>query len=389
MTRLLDIAPENAGLLAVIYGAFLNSGMMSILQGSLLPYLREEHGLSYAQSGLMLSAHQIGNLAAVLLAGALPYWIGRKKSALLLGPGIVAGLALAALTGNPVLLVAAYALTGISRGTMSNVCNSTVSMTVGNRAAGSNLLHASFAVGALLAPLLLLLGERFSPGWRAAPYAVAASALVVFVLLGRSRLSGEPVAREKTGALTFLRSASFWLNTGVLFFYLCAEASIVGWFVLYFTDTGLLTPEMAGITPSLLWLMILAGRLLCAALSAKLNRHILSLILGLLFAGFFGALLLAETSAAAFACLLGIGLSMGGIYPTTFACIDNTSSAAVTGTVIAVATVGAVVMPGVVGAVAESRGLAWGIGAVLFALAAMVALMAGKAAVFVKKQPCA
>lgn len=375
LSRTLKVAPGNAGLLTAVYLAFLNSGMMSILQGSILPYLREEYGLSYTQSGFMLSAHQIGNLCAVLLAGVLPFLIGRKKSALLLGSGIVIGLMLVTLTGNPVLLVVAYAFTGISRGTMSNVCNSTVSTVVGNRVAGSNLLHASFAVGALLAPLLLLLGSHVPAGWRVAPYTVSALAIIVFVILGRSSLSNEPAEKTAKGSLAFFRSWSFWINTAILFFYLCAEASIVGWFVLYFTDTGRLPAHVASITPTLLWLMVLAGRLACAVLSAKIDKNKLSLILGVLFVSFFGLMLITENSAVSVVCLLGIGLSMAGVYPTTFSSIDSTSSTAVTGAVIAIATTGAVLMPGIVGAVAESKGLTWGVAAIMLALVMMLALM--------------
>lgn len=97
--------------------------MMSQIFGAILPFLQEEYHLSYTFRGLLLSAHQTGNLLAVFIAGYLPYAIGRKRSTLYLSSGKAVGLSLMILTGNPILLVLAFLLTGIGRGTLSNITN--------------------------------------------------------------------------------------------------------------------------------------------------------------------------------------------------------------------------------------------------------------------------
>lgn len=371
----LQVDGKNRGLLSVIYLNFFTNGMLATMLGVLLPFIKEESGLTYAQSGLVLSAHQVGNLCAVLAAGVLPYLMGRKTSSLLTGSGIVLGFLLMTVTRNPLLLVVAFAFTGIFRGTMSNLCNSVVAAVSGNKTGALNILHAAFAVGALLSPVIIaLFTQALGWGWRGAAVTIACLGGVALVLLSRSSLTGERAVKEGRSAMAFLRSRLFWMVTGILFFYLCAEASIIGWFVIYFEDIGILPSAVARFTPTLLWLMIMAGRLGCAALSGRVDRNNLMLALGLGFAVCFGGLLLGKTAAVCIVFLLGIGLTMAGIYPTTFACLRDCSTME-TGFCIALASFGAILMPGIVGAVADIRGLFGGVAMILAALVCMVLLM--------------
>ena len=100
----LGVREENRSLLYRIYTIFFVSGAMTTVLGAVLPSLSSEYGLSYGVSGMLLSAHQIGNLFAVFIAGILPYAIGRRLSTAILTSGIVLGLLLMTVTGNPFLL---------------------------------------------------------------------------------------------------------------------------------------------------------------------------------------------------------------------------------------------------------------------------------------------
>ena len=370
----LGVRRENRGLLYRIYFIFFSSGMMSTLLGAVLPEMGDSYNLDYAFRGVLLSAHQIGNLLAVIAAGYIPYLIGRKKSTVILGSGIVLGLLLMTLTGNPFLLFIAFALTGIGRGTMSNITNVVVGETAENKAAGLNLLHASFAVGAFIAPFITIAAITVS--WRLAPWAVAAVMLLALVLIILSRLSSSRPERKK-GEAGIPKSLGFWLNTFVMFFYLCAEASLIGWLVTYFQDAGIFPDAISTAMQSILWIMILAGRLVCAVISAKVNRNILILILGLLMTGFFVLMISASSPTVIALAVLGVGVSMSGIYPTTLSTMEKryTSSTVATGICIGTATVGAIIMPAIVGAVAENAGIHGGIATISAALGIMVLLM--------------
>ncbi len=378
LSQKLKVAPENTGLLSIMYFAFFCSGMMSTLLGAILPSMKIEYDMNYVLSGMVLSAHQIGNFCAVLIAGFLPYAIGRKKSTLLLCSGIVLGLTLMTLTGNPALLLVAFTATGIGRGTMSNITNVVVSEVAENKAGGLNFLHASFAVGAFISPFIaILVTSGLGLSWKLAALIVAACEIVALVGIGLSRLASKPMARRSDGGRDFVRSGSFWLNTFIMFFYLCAEASIIGWLVTYFKDSGIMSTSLAQSTSSLLWIMVMVGRITCASVSNKVNKNKLILGLGLSMTFFFILMISTRNIMVIFPSLLGVGVSMSGIYPTTLSTMDRrfNSSTVATGTCIATATVGAILMPMVVGAVAERQGIGGGIGSISIALAVMVVLM--------------
>ncbi len=378
MSSFLQIKKENVSLVYRIYFAFLCSGAMSTLLGALLPAMQEEYAMSYALRGYVLSAHQIGNLCAVMIAGFLPYAIGRKQSTLLLGSCIVLGLLLMTLTGNPFLLLVAFALTGVGRGTLSNITNVVVSENAGNKAAGLNVLHASFAIGAFLSPFIAVAASRTQ--WRAAAWIVAAFMALSLFFISNSKLSSSRMEKKKGEAVPFASSFGFWLNTAIMFFYLCAEGSLIGWLVTYFKDSGIMSTSLAQTMQSLLWIMILCGRLTCASVSNKVSKPVLILVMGIFMSIFFVLMISTRNVAVIVASLLGVGFSMSGIYPTTLSTMDprfNSSTVAV-GTCIATATIGAILMPIIVGQVAEAAGIGGGIATISIALLIMVALMALK-----------
>lgn len=54
-----------------------------------------------------------------------------------------------------------------------------------------------------------------------------------------------------------------------MFFYLCVEASVMGWIVTYYIDSGAAGDDSAQLLTSLLWITILIGRFTCSALSGR------------------------------------------------------------------------------------------------------------------------
>ena len=96
---------EDRLLRGVLLAYFLN-GWIGIF-GSLLPFLRQAHGLSYEQAGLLLSFKSGGNLVSMLLWGGLVLWLGRRRSILLTVLVMTLCYAFLALgLGTPALLMA-------------------------------------------------------------------------------------------------------------------------------------------------------------------------------------------------------------------------------------------------------------------------------------------
>jgi len=378
IAKILRVREENASLLYTVYFAYFVSGMINILIGTILPFMKAEYNMSYVLSGSVISAYQLGSLAAMIISGFLPYLIGRKKSTLTLSLGFVIGFLLMTLTGNPFFLLFAFFLTGIGRGTMSNISNVVISDISENKTAALNLLHAFFAIGAFLAPFLALLTTAvFGVYWRISLWTVVVLEVLVMFFFSRSTLSGKSIEKQKDVTTGFYKDKSYWLNTAILFFYLCTEASIIGWLVTYFTDSGTLSAALAQTTSSALWVFILVGRLLCAYLSTRLNKNLLLVFLGFFQILFFLLMISSTNYIFIYLSIFGFGLAMSGTYPMVLATMNpkyNVSTVAV-GTALATATVGAIGMPIIVGAVAQNIGIAGGLATISIILVCMFILI--------------
>jgi len=383
----LGVQAENRGLLVTINLSFFFSGLMMVMLGAILPFIRSDYALSYTQTGLIFSFHQVGNLTAVLAAGVLPYWIGRKRSTLLLSAGATLGLTLAIVAGHPLLLMVAFAFTGIGRGTFSNICNAVNTEISSNKTAALNVLHSGYALGALISPMVVFayVSVMGSPGWRFAVATVAFFMAVAWLLILRSELPPIPPKKEKGGSFTFLKHKSFWIPTMLLFFYLAVEVSIVGWFVVYFLDIGVLPPVLSGFVPTFHWSMVMVGRLFIASISLRVkNKNMMLVIMAFAALFSFTGLMLSATAVSSVIFLVLLGLSLAGVYPTTIASMTGENSAVSIGFTIAIATFGGILMPSIIGVLADVRGISEAIALVLVVLIVVTALAVVK--IFTERQ---
>ena len=141
---------------------------------------------------------------------------------------------------------------------------------------------------------------------------------ISILLIANSSLSNEREKKEKENKIAFYRDVDFYLVSFILFFYLCSEASLMGWMVTYFTETGLLSPSNAKIMQSLIWIMILVGRIIVASISPKFkNKMVIVLALGLILVFSFLLMMSLDSKILMVISLLLVGFAMSGMYPTT------------------------------------------------------------------------
>jgi len=359
-----DQTRKQSRLLHTVLFTFFASGACSQPLGSFIPFLRQAHALDYRTSGLLLSCQSVGNVAAVLLAGILPSYLGRRRTVLFTSLWMAVGfLIFAGGLGAPMILCAACLMTGIARGGNANFANTMVSTLPGEQAArGYNLLHGAFAVGAILSPLLLVLASGRWPvnGWRVVAGLLFILAVVQNVVYARMELPYEPPARGVgTVDRSFFRSPRFWLGGAMLFFYISAEYAICGWLVTYFQDIGVLTASQSQLTNSLYWLVVFFGRMAGAALTGRVSRGALLVVDGAGVCAFFLLMLVNRSPVLVILSLMGVALFMATIYPTAFAfgsdCVRGNdlgcSIMTLTGSV------GGIITPALVGLVAGRAGI--------------------------------
>ncbi len=370
------------------YGAFLVNGMLALSIGSLLPYIREAKGIDYVFGGILVSLHSVGNLASSFLAGILAVKIGRKRSILIFESFFSIAYLLLIFGGGRIMLAAAFFMTGLARGAASNFNNTTINNLAPGKAWALNLLHAMFSVGAFLFPLLFtLLTSAHTGYWIYALYFMLATGIMTLLLYammpaGEATSAGagkENEAEGKKGAYLFFREPLFWLCTAILFFYLCAEQGVIGWLVTYFKDSGLLNESLAQIMASMQWLMILAGRLTAAWLSTKVKKENLLIAMGSGFVLFFLLLLFGRSTGMIAAGIMGFGFSMAGIYPTTvsFSGFLIQKYRLAWSYMLTMASLGSIIMPVVIGKIAEQAGIISGMGTVAVVVVIDLILLTG------------
>lgn len=357
--------------LCFTYLAFMLNGVLALSIGSLLPFIREAKGLNYAFAGLIVSLHSVGNLVSSFASGTLAVFLGRKKSILLFNACYAIAYVIILYGNGNLMLALAFLMTGLARGASSNFGNYTVNSIAPGRAGFLNALHAMFSIGAFSFPILLtLLTRTNADGWVYACYFMIAMGVLSWILYFMVPIS-EPAAKksEKKNdtSVGFFREPLFYLSTFTLFFYLCAEQGVIGWLITYFVDTGLLSDALSQLMASVLWVMILAGRLTAAALSGKMRKEKLLLAMGVGFVGFFFWLLFSKSTVPIVIGIMGFGYSMAGIYPTTVSfcggLIQKYSMA--WSFILTLASLGSILMPMIIGRIAESVGIQWGIRSII------------------------
>ena len=356
----------------VLFAFFVNGAAAQSL-GLFVPFLKQTYNLSYDVSGILISCHSIGNIISILLTGILPYYIGRRKSVLVTSVWMaVAFIIFACGFSSPGVLIAAFLMTGLARGSNTNFSNTMVSTLPNERATkGFNFLHGGFAIGALLSPLLMvfLTNHIENIGWR-----VMAAVLAVLVLLQvavYATMNIPELKEEKKGVRgadkSFLKNGRFWLGTAMLFCYISTEYAIMGWLVTYFEDAGLLSDNMAQMMSSLLWLLIFIGRIIGAfIIGKKISREKLLLIDGVGFVCCFLIMFFSRTPVPIVIGIMGVGLFMATIYTCAFSfgseCVKGNEFGC--SIMIFAGSLGGVITPMLVGLVAEKHGISAGMGLV-------------------------
>lgn len=361
---------ENRLMAATLF-VFFVSGASSMLMGNLMPFLREEYAISYAQAGLLLSLPSWGNLASIFITGYLPIYIGRRKTVLMTSVWMAVAFILVGFgIGGAALLPVACALIGVGRGGNTNFSNTMMSTLPGKKSAiGYNLLHGAFAMGAVLSPLALIACTKGnSEGWKTMTMGIIVLCLVQVAVYAKMALPQENITKSiKKVDRGFLKNRNFWLGAAILFFYISTEYAIVNWLVTYFKDTGILSAEVSQLMSSLLWVVIFIGRMIGAALVGKVSRKIILVVDGIGLTIFFLLVFFSRSELPIFIGIMGVGLFMATIYTTALALGTESIKGNDLGvsTMIFTGSTGGIITPAVVGMVAEKAGIQMGMGVVV------------------------
>lgn len=355
---------------ACFYAFFIN-GITSLIIGAILPYLLADFQIGYDKGGMLISFQSIGNLLASFLGGIISVYIGRRNAIVALSLMTALGFSGMVIFKSPAILILPFFLTGIGRGSVSNLSNTIVNDVSDGNPKDLNILHTFFAVGAFMAPFVSswLLNNGFS--WRFVLGLVATLAALMTLNFATSNIDNTRAERErkedrKKSSLDFLKNVDFYLSSGILFFYVGVEYAVNNWIVTYLKDSGIMSTSMAQKILSMLWIIIIFGRLFVAYISKKVDKRSILLLSSIGAMVFFLLFLLSSSTWAIAICILGLGFCLSGIYPTTISNAGSVlkGSSLAMGTILGIAGLGGIIMPYVTGVVAENYGIKGGMTAI-------------------------
>ena len=379
-----SLGKRKLGVVLNLFYAYMSLGLVLIMLGSILPEMKADYELSYQVGGALLSVQSVGYVLAGLLAGYLPFLLGIKISFILIQLSVTLGFIMLLVSGNPVWLLIAMFLIGIGKGGITNYNNLLMNIYSEGNAGPLNILHACFAAGAVIAPLIVMVVA----GWRPAVIigCVCCAASLAFLLpagfsdkdLETSDAPDISASAENSGKKKvdygFVKEKLFWVTVIICFFYQAVEASFMGWMTSFLIDTGVMAESLAQFTTSVLWMALMAGRLLCSAAATKFSPRSMILALTLITTGFMVILLQTKSPAGLIIATAGIGLGMSGMFGTSVSNAGDIFSKypVCMGFFVFMTSMGAIVAPAIIGSVANTQGMHIGMSTLLIFAACMV-----------------
>lgn len=360
-------APRRLVGLAVQFGSFvIILGIPDGLLGTLWPTMRHSLHRPLADLAELVIAGTALYVVGGLIAERVERRLGARRTlitATALGLGALLAWALAPLW--PVVLVG-LALLGLVKGVLDAAVNAAAALDGGVRRLG--LLHASWAVGGTLGPVIVATLAA-AGDWRAAVGVVAAATALLVPLAALSpgevavpqpaadsELDESPTApsSERAHRLVLVATAAAFVG------YVAAESGPVSWGATYLTSDRHMTAASAAEAIAVFWGALTLGRLALAAPHRFRPERVLEVSAVVFLAGLAFLWLLPGR-----ADLVGLplaGLGSATIFPLLVALTPSRLGAEATGRAVGYAVAGAAagspVAVGLFGLLAEHLGSA-------------------------------
>lgn len=346
------------------YLAFFSIALPPSMLGVAWPSLQASFGVPLAAAGMVPPVGVAASLISTTQAARMARRIG-VGPLLALGTlasgAAVAGSALCATWWQFLVSVAAL---GLASGAIDATLNAHAARRFGPRRI--NLLHAWYGVGAAVSPLIVTVALAIGGGWRAAYLVVAATLLVTGTVLavGRHRWPSGPLGEPgSTAALvvparvwrtgTVLGLAAVLVQTGL-------ESAVAIWAYSFLTLHLGVDAVLAGGLASGYWITLVVGRLGFGRLAERIGAWaVMATAIGVLAVA--AVLVNLSYPAAGMASVVLFGLGCAPVYPLlVLTTAERTSPEAadqVVGLQAAASSLGAAVLPGLVGlALAQDPG---------------------------------
>lgn len=360
--------------------AYFTIGCMVLTANTVLKSLISEFSWTDSQGGLLISCMSIGNLLMSILGNLLMERTGRRGAMILYGGMVTLSFGLFALSPSPITFYPLMLIAGCAWGGVNSLVNTIVSEMYDGSASRLNIMHACYAVGAVLFPLLVGFITMSGLTWRIPAAMVAGLGVLLVVFSALTALPARKVLTSDDGhrvEVKFWRELGFYLGVISFFTYVGVETAASSWLSSFLSQQNSFFLQVPSETMvSLMWLTMIVGRLAFAAVGARVDKTVLLIALsGGFLLGMLGIIFLSGNTALAIVSVGFMGLSMSAMYAT---CVANSAryiacSAVAPGIMFGAGGLGSAVIPYVAGLVSDAGGLKSGMGSLCVFLAILLA----------------
>jgi len=373
-----------AGVVACL--AFGLVGWSRLLMPSLIRSIEAEFGQTDVGMGLYYLLGALLYAVGSFVGGALTMRLGRRASLVIAALALAGSLAGQGLAHDWSWFLLASVPGSLGAGALDVGVNALFLDLFWQAPGGAlNLLHLSFSVAALAAPVGAAVVVGAGIGWPGLLVASGAAWLLVAALLAAATPQGHGrrppevgTGRTRASRRLVLPLAAFAVAIAC---YVAAEAGVSDWLVR-FLDALPLGEAASALT--LFWGGIALGRLVCARVANRLDPGRAAAAFALAGAVLLAGAALTPSQAASLVLFGLVGFAFGPVYPLVMAAAGTLlpgRAALVTTTLTAAAVVGAIAYPPVVGLLSVTVGLRVAmLGAAGLAVACVVALVSGRRA---------
>jgi fucose permease len=357
-------------LILLSFIAFISLGLPDGLLGVAWPSIRETFLLRLDALGALLISATAGYITSSFFSGRIISRFGVGGT--LAGSCFATGAALLGYTLVPAwwMLVLLGIFVGLGAGAIDAGLNTYIASHFGEGL--MQWLHASFGVGITLGPLIMTFGLNTFENWRWGYHLVGIAqillALGFLLTLSMWEQGGEESHLEEqkrdikltdytTPITETLKHPMVWLSLLLFFVYTGIEVSLGSWTYSLLTLSRGVSTDIAGLWVGSYWGMFTLGRILAGLLTRRLGVKGL-LVLGQV-TGTLGAALLwwNPFPAASIIAVSVIGFALAPIFPAlvslTSLRVGDHHAANTIGMQISAAGLGAAVLPGLAGVLAE------------------------------------
>lgn len=356
----MESVQKRAGfVLYCLFGVMFFFAISATMTGILIPGMTESYGLSYGQVGLIGTVQSVGSFAATLFGGVLSDRFPKLRLICIVFSLYTVLLYAFGLVPPYVLLIGCFLLLGATNSILNLLISAYVSETgEEKRASYLNLCHAIYGFGSLVGPVFASVSLQGGSRWNESflQLGVCCTAIAVLTLalcLKEKKTAAAGAARGSLLAL--VKNHRLLLVSLACLLYMGQQSAVSLWIASYVQDE-MNSAWAAGAALTLYWTGVMLGRFIQSYLSRRIDAARWLFVCCTVSAALFSAAFLVGNALVLTAVLFIGAVLTGAAFPTMMAmgcAICPAQTGAATAVVCLGSSIGGMIIPPLIGLLAE------------------------------------